>query len=232
MRPLLLLLLLALAAASPAAAREVDGGRLYGRDCAWCHGGGGQGSNNGPGLVGVGAASAHFYLTTGRMPIERPRVSTRGDPAYSPEEIDALVDVVRGFGDGPGIPEVDPAAGDAARGGELYRLHCAACHGFSGFGGALAASRNVPAVWDSTPTQVAEAMLIDLPQMPVFSPRPFDEQQVNDVLAYVQVLQRGSVAYRGGHDLWRVGPVAEGLVAVLLGFGVLFGVARLLGERA
>ena len=44
------------------------------------------------------------------------------------EEIVALVEYAGAFGDGPAIPDVDPAAGDLAAGGELYRLNCAACH--------------------------------------------------------------------------------------------------------
>jgi ubiquinol-cytochrome c reductase cytochrome c subunit len=220
----------ALALSGPASAQPVDAQRLYDRDCAWCHGGGGEGSARGPSLVGVGAASAHFWLSTGRMPIDEPEPATRGEPAYSEEEIDALVELVAGFDGGPEIPEVDVEGADLVRGGSLYRLYCAQCHGFSGFGGGLAFSRNAPDVWRVSATQAAEALLIGLPGMPVFGPETLTERERDDIVAYVtEVLQKPPDS--GGHGLGRTGPVSEGIVAWLVGFGILFLVAILLGEH-
>ena len=53
---------------------------------------GGVGTSQAPTLIGVGAASANFFLTTGRMPAASPdgTQAIRKQPAYSPAEIDAL----------------------------------------------------------------------------------------------------------------------------------------------
>src|SRR4051812_41118848 len=48
------------------------GKQLYLTSCASCHGVDGSGTNQGPPLIGVGAASADFMLTTGRMPLTDP----------------------------------------------------------------------------------------------------------------------------------------------------------------
>ena len=226
---------LALAVAGPAGAQEPAEGRdpqaIYGQECAWCHGGNGEGSARGPSLQGVGAASAHFWLSTGRMPIDEPKAARRGEPAYTDEEIEGLVRIVAGFGPGPPVPEVDVAGADLARGGDLYRLHCAACHGFSGWGGAMVFRRNPVSLHPTTAVQVVEAMLIDLPGMPVFGDGTFDDEERRDVAAYVtEVLQDGDTD-RGGHALGGAGRVPEGLVAWFAGLAVLVLVARLLGER-
>jgi len=226
-----LLVVLALAAATPAAAQPVDAAQLYGRDCAWCHGGNGGGSNNGPSLIGVGAASAHFYLTTGRMPIDEVRVPERGPQAYSDEEVEALVELVAGFDGGPPVPQVDVERADVVRGGELYRVHCAACHGFSGWGGAMVFRRDPVSLYPTTATQVVEAMLIGLPGMPVFGDETFTAAERRDVAAYVTEVLQDPQTDRGGHALGGAGRVPEGLVAWLVGFAILFIVARALGER-
>jgi ubiquinol-cytochrome c reductase cytochrome c subunit len=217
--------------AAPAGAQQRDAEQIYGQDCAWCHGGRGEGSARAPSLLGVGAASAHFWLSTGRMPIDEPRVATRGEPAYTEEEIDGLVELVAGFDGGPPVPEVDVEAADLARGGELYRVHCAACHGFSGWGGAFVFRRNPPSLLPATAVHVVEAMVIGLPGMPLFGDETFDDDERRDIAAYVTEVLQADVAREGGHPFGRVGPVSEGLVAWLVGLAVLLLVAWLLGER-
>ena len=83
-------------------------------------------------------------------------------------EIRALVDYAGAFGDGPDIPDVDPAAGDLAAGGELYRLNCAACHVASGSGAAIGGGREAPSLMESTPTEIGQAILVGPGAMPVF----------------------------------------------------------------
>ena len=204
---------------------------IYGQECAWCHGGNGEGSARGPSLQGVGAASAHFWLSTGRMPIDEPKAAERKEPRYSDEEIEGLVEIVAGFGEGPPVPQVDLDEADVVRGGQLYRIHCAACHGFSGWGGAMVFRRNPVSLYPTTATQVVEAMLIDLPGMPVFGDETLTEEERRDVAAYVvEVLQEGETD-RGGHGLGGAGRVPEGLVAWLVGLAALLLVAWRLGER-
>lgn len=111
---------------------ETGGELLYNQDCASCHGPAGEGSPRGVPLFDAGAASAHFYLSTGRMPIGDPEDQIRrGEPAYSDTEIDAMVAYVASLGDGPPVPDVDTEGADLSVGGQLYRQHCAQCHGAS-----------------------------------------------------------------------------------------------------
>jgi len=119
---------------SPAAA-QVDqeaarGFELYVAGCASCHGVAGQGTGQGPPLVGVGAAAVDFMLSTGRMPLSDPASQpVRSPPEYSPEEIAAVVAYVGSLGPGgPAIPLVVAENGDLSRGRALYSANCLACH--------------------------------------------------------------------------------------------------------
>ena len=97
-----------------------EGRELYLTGCSSCHGPDGEGvetsgGTRGPSLVDAGEAGAYYYLSTGRMPLasseEQP---TRKEPAYTPDEIDALVAYVASLGHGPALPNVDVAQGDLA----------------------------------------------------------------------------------------------------------------------
>jgi ubiquinol-cytochrome c reductase cytochrome c subunit len=198
------------------------GEQLYLTGCVSCHGVGGVGvAGLGPTLVGVGAASADFYLTTGRMPAVEGvgKQSQRKQPAYPPEQIEALVAYVASLGPGPPIPVVDLDSADVARGGVLYRANCASCHNASGIGGALSYGRNAPGLEEATAVQVVQAMRIGPGQMPVFDEATLDEQAANDIAAYVEYLRDPDD--RGGLSLGRVGPVTEGFIALLVGLGGL-----------
>lgn len=209
------------------------GAVLFRRGCVSCHGEGGVGAPGGPPLLGVGAASAHFYLTTGRMPANEQGEDAniqRKPPAYSPDEIAALVAYVAALGEGGvPIPDVDPANGDLAHGGELYRLNCAACHGAAGTGGALSYGRNAPTLAEATPVQVAEAIRIGPGQMPRFTSEVLTSEEVDSIVRYVQFLQ--TVGDPGGFALGRVGPIPEGFVAIVIGLGATLLAAFWIGKR-
>lgn len=200
--------------------KKVQAGEaLFGQGCVTCHGVGGTGTPQGPPLVGVGAASADFMLTTGRMPMSTVGVQPpRKQPAYSPEEIDALVAYVASLGAGPAIPAVDPQSGDLPQGGELYRLNCAACHNAAGAGGALSSGAHAPALDRATALQIAEAIRIGPGQMPSFD-ETLTEHDVSSIARYVLYLR--NPADRGGFSLSHSGPVAEGFVAWIFGIGTL-----------
>jgi ubiquinol-cytochrome c reductase cytochrome c subunit len=199
---------------------QQPGEQLYLRDCSYCHGPGGEGSTRGTALLDVGAASAHYYLTTGRMPIadpdERP---TRGDPAYTAEEIDELVAFVAGFGDGPAVPVVRTGDADAAAGGVLYRRHCAQCHGATGVGTALAFDEVAPSLFGVTPVQTVEAMLVGPGAMPGFTPTVLTLDESVAVAAHVETLQ--DPVDPGGLPLARAGRFDEMLVAWIGGLGLI-----------
>jgi ubiquinol-cytochrome c reductase cytochrome c subunit len=205
------------------------GQRLFETGCSSCHGLDGDGvDDRGPSLVGVGAASAYFYLSSGRMPTDDPGQQTRRKPpAYDDEEIAQLVDFVASLGPGPPIPDVDPADGDLAEGQQLYTVNCAACHNSAGSGGALGEAIYAPSLTSATPTQVAAAVRIGPGAMPLFTEESLDDQQLASVLRYIEYLKDPEDP--GGASLGRVGPVPEGFVAWVFGIGGVLVAVRWLG---
>jgi ubiquinol-cytochrome c reductase cytochrome c subunit len=205
---------------------------LYLRSCVSCHGVGGKGTAGYPSLIGVGAASADFYLRTGRMPLAYPSAQPpQKAPAFDDTEIRQLVAYVASLGDGPPVPDVDPDRGDIALGSELFLANCAACHNSAGVGGALSYGAHAPPLLDVDPTQIGEAMHIGPGQMPVFGPDTFDQHEMDSIVAYVRYLQEPE--HPGGLMIGRVGPVPEGFVAWLVGLGALILVIRwITRERA
>ncbi len=202
---------------------------LYQANCASCHGNQGTGTWRGPSLVGVGAASADYWLRSGRMPIDDPdEEPVRSEPAFDEREIALLVDYVARLGDGPPIPEYDLAGADLARGGELYRVNCAACHNWDGKGGALVNRNNAPALHPVPTRQVAEAVRIGPGTMPQFTREQLDDEELDEVLAYVDYLDNPVDA--GGFGLFHWGPATETLAGIV-GVGVLVLVTAWLGER-
>ena len=215
---------------TPRATQQQDdiGASLYATQCASCHGVHGEGvEDRGPTLRTEGRAAVNFVLRTGRMPLANPFTPpSRGPVRYSEAEIVALVDYAGAFGDGPDIPDVNPAAGDLAEGGVLYRLNCAACHVASGAGAAIGGGRKAPSLMSSTPTQVGEAILVGPGAMPVFG--TFTTENINDVAAYVEDLRQQKTA--APDDFGGAGPVAEGLAAWLLGLLPLIAFTRWIGR--
>ncbi len=218
-----------MSAPAPGGEAAADAEQVYLADCASCHGDDGAGTNRGPSLVGVGGASTHYYLTTGRMPIDDPDTKiVRAQPAYSPELIEELVTYVEGFGSGgPDVPHVSIESADVAKGGTLYRSQCASCHATAGAGGALL-YQHAPAVIHATPTQTADAIRVGPGTMPAFGEAALGEEELNDVVAYVDYLSHSDD--RGGQPLWHLGPLIEGLAAWVLGMGTLVLLALWIGK--
>ncbi|MBQ1016810.1 c-type cytochrome [Micromonospora sp. D93] len=216
---------------APTPRGEDRGEELFRQNCASCHGMQGQGAQRGPSLVGVGAASVDFQVSTGRMPIphemQQPR---RDEPVFSADEIAALVEHVRSFGGGgPSIPQVAP--GSLTSGRELFAANCAPCHGATGSGAPLTNGWVAPPLYEATAVQVAEAIRVGPGLMPIFPSQVLTDQQVDDLATYVQRL-RSERLDRGGNPLGRLGPLAEGLVAWIVTLGLLVAAARWLGRRA
>jgi ubiquinol-cytochrome c reductase cytochrome c subunit len=208
------------AVADPPAARVARGEHLLLASCASCHGAGGVGTGQGPALIGVGAAAADFQLSTGRMPLANPKGQpVRKPKAFDAAEIKALVAYVASLGPGPPIPDVDEHAGRLSEGGTLFRLNCAACHSSAGVGGALSYGSDAPSLRGATSTQIAEAIRTGPGQMPVFGRTTFSNRQVDSITKYVKYLQDPDDP--GGFSLGRVGPITEGMVALLVGLPLL-----------
>lgn len=208
---------------------------VYQEQCVFCHGADGTGTNRGPPLVGVGAASADFYLRSGRMPLPNPGAEAHrgvaqdgGELPVNDAQIRELVDYVESLGGGPPIPDVDLGEVDRARGGDLYRRHCAPCHNWDGKGGALMNRQNAPELHGVPPTQIAEAVRVGPGAMPEFGPETIGDEELDDLVVYAA--EREAPVDRGGYHWGHWGPATE-TVAGFLGVGVLLLVTAWLGER-
>jgi ubiquinol-cytochrome c reductase cytochrome c subunit len=201
------------------------GEQLYLTACVSCHGVGGVGTPDYPALVGVGAASADFYLRTGRMPLAYPVPQPpQKRPAFDELQILQLVAYVHSLDGGPDVPDVDPERGDRAEGGQLFLANCAPCHQSAAIGGALSQGRHAPSLLEIDPTQIGEAMRVGPGQMPVFGPETITDEQLDSIVNYIVYLQDPEAP--GGLRIGSVGPVSEGLVAWLAGLGLLMLVIR------
>ena len=226
---------------SPAQARIgtdetlVDKGSvLFAEGCSSCHGLNGQGTSDGPTLVGVGAAAVHFQVSSGRMPMAAPGAQVmRKKPIYNEEETLALAAYVATFGPGPAIPSEEEVNAwqnaSLAEGGELFRTNCAQCHNFAGSGGALTNGKYAPSLAPATPLQIYEAMLTGPQSMPVFSDKTLTPENKVAIIHYIQELNKSENP--GGIDLGRLGPVTEGLFLWTIGLGALIAVAVWIGAR-
>lgn len=207
-----------------------EGKGLFAVGCASCHGLNGEGQATGvvqgPPLAGVGAASVEFQVGTGRMPMARPEAQAPVKPnRYSEEEVAALAAYVASLGPGPAIPspaDYDPSRvseADIARGGELFRTNCSACHNFEGAGGALPGGKYAPSLYGVSNRHLYEAMVIGPQQMPVFSDEVMRPEDKRAIIAYLDELHKRPT--QGGLALGGLGPVSEGLWAWILGLGSL-----------
>jgi ubiquinol-cytochrome c reductase cytochrome c subunit len=217
--------------------------RVYQRDCATCHGADAHGTSFGPDLHGAGAAQVDFQLATGRMPVptgdasqhhQHPSAAeaqARRTPRYDAATRRALVDYVVELagGGGPGIPALDANAGSVSAGGETFRLQCAACHAWSGDGGALL-QREAPSTHPATSTEIAEVVRAGAGNMPAFGHAAIDDEQLQSLVRYVRYLDHPDD--RGGAPLWHIGPLAEGAIAVFVGLGLLVVAVRWIGTRS
>ncbi|NYV74148.1 MULTISPECIES: c-type cytochrome [Streptomyces] len=212
-----------------------EGKKLYTVGCASCHGTGGQGTSDGPSLVGVGAAAVDFQVGTGRMPAQQPSQQVpKKKVVYTQAEIDQLAAYVASLGAGPAVPtteQYDPAGADVANGGQLYRTNCAQCHNFTGEGGALTHGKYAPDLSDVDPKHIYQAMLTGPQNMPSFPDTVMPEQEKRDIIAYLDTVNGDDSATPGGLKLGGFGPVAEGLFGWVFGLGALVAVAVWVAAR-
>lgn len=227
--------------AQAATSTQIDEGRkLFAIGCASCHGLDGEGQVRddgtvlGPSLIGVGAASVDFQVGTGRMPMAAPGVqASRKEVAYSDEQIEQLAAFVASLAPGPDVPSeeaVNPALGNIARGGELFRANCASCHNTTGQGGALSYGKEAPSLVDVEPRHIYEAMITGPQAMPVFNDETLTPENKRDIIAFLDNIQNEPDP--GGLGIGRAGPVSEGLWAWLVGIGALIGAAAWIVTRS
>jgi ubiquinol-cytochrome c reductase cytochrome c subunit len=218
------------AAGQATTAQEALGRQLFEASCSTCHGVDALGTASGPSLEGAGSAAVDFYLSTGRMPLANPDDQpVRQAPAFSPEEIAAIVaylgTIVPG---GPGIPTV-AGGGSLPVGQQLYLNNCTGCHGAGGTGDSVGGGQIAPSLGEATDIQIAEAVRVGPGVMPKFGDRTLSQADVDALVAYLLwIRDHGD---EGGLSLGRAGAVAEGFIAMVVGLGVLILVLRLTGSK-
>ncbi|MGP4011910.1 cytochrome bc1 complex diheme cytochrome c subunit [Streptomyces sp. 4N124] len=212
-----------------------EGKKLFAVGCASCHGTGGQGTTDGPSLVGVGAAAVDFQVGTGRMPAQQPGAQVpKKKVVYSQAEIDQLAAYISSLGAGPTVPterQYSPEDADIAKGGELFRTNCAQCHNFTGKGGALTHGKFAPDLEGVSPKHVYEAMQTGPQNMPSFPDTILSEQNKKDIIAYLDAVNSDDTESPGGLELGGLGPVSEGLFSWVFGLGALIAVAVWVAAR-
>jgi ubiquinol-cytochrome c reductase cytochrome c subunit len=212
-----------------------EGKKLYEVGCASCHGAGGQGTTDGPSLVGVGAAAVDFQVGTGRMPAQQPGAQVpRKKVIYTQAEIDQLAAYIASLGAGPSVPtknQYSPEGADIAKGGELFRTNCAQCHNFTGKGGALTHGKFAPDLEGVQPKHIYEAMQTGPQNMPSFPDTTLSSKNKKDIIAYLHSVNSDQTKNPGGLELGGLGPVSEGLFAWIFGLGALIAVAVWVAAR-
>lgn len=213
-----------------------EGEKLFQANCASCHGPSAEGRTDvAPSLIGVGAASVHFQVSTGRMPLaaNAPQAPQKG-VQFDAEQTAQLAAYVASLAPGPAIPDaeqVDPALGDAANGMLVFRTNCAMCHNAVGAGGALSEGKYAPSLFNTTPTEIYEAMLTGPQSMPVFNDENITPEAKRDVIAYLME-QRADDSSPGGANLGAIGPVSEGMWVWIIGMGALIGASVWIGAKS
>lgn len=213
-----------------------EGKKLYSVGCASCHGTGGQGSSDGPSLVGVGAAAVDFQVGTGRMPAATSQGAQvpKKKNIYTQAQIDQLAAYVASLGAGPAVPsknDYSPEGADIAKGGDLFRTNCAQCHNFTGKGGALTHGKFAPTLEGVDPKHIYEAMQTGPQNMPSFPDTTMSQQNKKDIIAYLNAVNGDQTENPGGLELGGLGPVSEGLFAWIFGLGALIAVAVWVAAR-
>lgn len=219
--------------AAASATQIEEGRRLFLEGCSSCHGLNGQGSDNGPGVIGAGAAGVHFQVATGRMPLAAPAAqAVRKPPTYSEAETEALAAYVASLAPGPAIPTAEMLStekADVAVGSELFRANCSQCHQAAGGGGALTRGKFAPTLMLATPQEIYEAMIVGPQNMPIFADSTLPVEDKQDILAYIEFLQTKQDP--GGAALGRFGPVTEGLFLWIGAMVILTAAAVWIGSR-
>lgn len=211
----------------------LEGEKLFLANCATCHGYKAEGTNDGPSLIGVGAASVDFQVGTGRMPlaISGPQAASK-PPQFNSKQTSQLSAYVASLAPGPEIPSAEylTNSGNAANGGELFRINCAMCHNANAVGGALTRGKYAPSLHGVEPKYVYEAMLTGPQQMPVFNDANISPTEKRDIITFLNTIEnQGSP---GGFSLGSLGPVSEGLFIWLAGIGMLIALTVWLTKKS
>ncbi|WP_311476661.1 cytochrome c [uncultured Gulosibacter sp.] len=198
------------------------GEALFNANCATCHGVNAVGTENGPSLIGVGAAAVDFQVGTGRMPMQMhgPQAPKK-DPQFDEVQTHQMAAYVASLAPGPDIPSrkwLTESEADIAHGAELFRINCAMCHNVGAAGGALTEGKFAPELQTVDPVHLYEAMVTGPQNMPVFNDANLTPEDKRDIIASIRWMTDNTSAV-GGYNLGGIGPVAEGLFIWIFGIG-------------
>jgi cytochrome c oxidase cbb3-type subunit 3/ubiquinol-cytochrome c reductase cytochrome c subunit len=128
-----------------------DGPTLYAKLCALCHGGRGQGYavelapalRNQDFLAAVSDEFLSHAIARGRPGTKMSAWSVDAGGPLTNEQIEALVDFIRGWRTAPKVGVDDVRTnGSPSGGGQTFRARCARCHGARGEGGSAPSLTN------------------------------------------------------------------------------------------
>lgn len=217
--------------------QQIEQGKaLFDLTCSSCHGLGAEGTSQGPTLIGVGAASVDFQMATGRMPAARPEAQLPARKVqYTQEQIDSVAAYVASLAPGPAIPTEEQyspeglSAEQIARGGDLFRANCSACHGIVGGGGAMPNGEYAPSLTNTSAKHIYEAMRSGPQMMPTFSKDVMPDEAVKQIIGYLEAANEQP--NNGGLTMGEAGPVSEGFWAFVIGIGGLAIVATWIAKK-
>lgn len=211
-----------------------NGKQLYLNNCSTCHNLNGEGTNDAPSLIGVGAAAVDFQVGTGRMPLQQIGAEAkRKRVLFTQSQIHDLATYVGTLSNqGPNIPDTQDYnvskvdKNMISEGGFLFRANCASCHNFAGSGGALTSGKFAPNIDSKVNLRhIYEAMLTGPEEMPSFNDKELPPDKKLAIISYIKYvsMKRDN---SGGLSLGRIGPVAEGflgwsfVVLIIIGFAI------------
>jgi ubiquinol-cytochrome c reductase cytochrome c subunit len=151
---------------------------------------------------------------------------------FKEAQIELMAAYVASLAPGPAIPEAEylETTGDAAHGGELFRINCAMCHNAVGAGGALTEGKFAPVLKDVSAKHVYEAMITGPQNMPVFNDSNLTPTDKQDIITYLSYMDENESA--GGYALASLGPVAEGLFVWIFGLGGIIAITVWLAAKS
>jgi len=200
---------------SEVAASAPDGQAIFQQRCATCHGDRGEGRSAAINIAGPCIQAVHNpgdVMTAMEVgPSHMPRFSW----ILTVPEMRSVADYVT-----QQLATIPLTGGDVRKGGELYRIYCAACHRTAVRGGALVfTGTNAPSLVDKSPAIVAGAIRSGPGPMPSFPASILSDQQLASVVEYVKFAQHPPNP--GGNPLHWYGPVPEGFIAWLVVFTMI-----------
>ena len=189
-----------------------NGAKLYGLNCASCHG------EKGNGGIGVPLALPSFqagitddYLRKTIM-LGRPGRVMPAFPSLSKAEVEAIVRHVRSWNKGPSVTySTRPVKGDPSHGKQLFGAYCAACHGANGEGAkgtgvTFSRPRDLPIMAPalqnpgflaaSTDAMIKATLMHGREGTPMvsFLKQGLKEKDINDIVSYVRSFEKKTQA--------------------------------------